>query len=278
MVDVNAAASTADNDDDNDPLKGLAQLAGPPVVDVTGVTDVAATTTTAPPSSSPSDLDLKVILQISSKIKDKASRERALLMALRNSRRELEDAESANNCATHRLAAAKEVYTICAQFLAGYTPLENRIIGKKKKKKASTTTSTTKATNIGGTESNIAQIIVAKRIKLGSRMSNQCYHRFHCTTIIKQRISNLRRGTKCHFTHQRNIPPQILHGRRHHGRAHRIPIPRILLPPPNQRPIGRTANRQLATTAKQCQSQIANPTPRMDTHCHALEHGGRWFG
>lgn len=76
--------------------------------------------------------DPMLALQIACKIKDKPSRDRALIQALRDSRRELEYAESANSRATDRLGAAKEVYDLCAQCLAGYTPLETRSSAKKK--------------------------------------------------------------------------------------------------------------------------------------------------
>mmetsp|Transcript_5427 Transcript_5427/g.12354 ORF Transcript_5427/g.12354 Transcript_5427/m.12354 type:complete len:434 (+) Transcript_5427:52-1353(+) len=147
------------NEDEADPLNGPSQLASPSavdaddstiaedhVVDVTGVVAAAAAAAVPPSSSSPQNLDLKVVLQISSKIKDKCSRDRALLMALRNSRRELEEAESANNHANDRLASAKEVYTVCARLLAGYTPLEDRAGGGKKKGQVA----------IGTTEANVS--------------------------------------------------------------------------------------------------------------------------
>ncbi|KAL7532327.1 hypothetical protein ACHAXR_004561 [Thalassiosira sp. AJA248-18] len=73
---------------------------------------------------------------MANQIKDKSSRERALLKALKDSRYELEGAEAANSRATSRLEAAKEVYNVCAQLLAGYTPLENRLSEMKKNRSA----------------------------------------------------------------------------------------------------------------------------------------------
>jgi len=86
----------------------------------------------SPPPPSSHDPNLKVAIQTASKIKDKPSRDMALLATLKGCRNELEDAEVINSIATERLSAAKEVYDFCAQLLAGYTPLETRLNAKKK--------------------------------------------------------------------------------------------------------------------------------------------------
>lgn len=72
-------------------------------------------------------------VQIASQIQDESIRERALLEALKDCRRDLEDAEVASARANDRLLAAREVYDRCAKLLAGYTPLETRL-GQKKKR------------------------------------------------------------------------------------------------------------------------------------------------
>lgn len=77
--------------------------------------------------------NLREAVQIASQIQDESIRERALLEALKDCRRDLEDAEVASARANDRLLAAREVYDRCAKLLAGYTPLETRL-GQKKKR------------------------------------------------------------------------------------------------------------------------------------------------
>jgi len=86
-----------------------------------------------PPSSVyPShDPSLKVAIEGASRIKDKSSRDRSLVVVLKGCRRELEDAQVADARAKWRLNAAKEIYDSCAQLLSGYTPLETRLSKKR---------------------------------------------------------------------------------------------------------------------------------------------------
>mmetsp|Transcript_28150 Transcript_28150/g.56603 ORF Transcript_28150/g.56603 Transcript_28150/m.56603 type:complete len:334 (+) Transcript_28150:70-1071(+) len=62
-------------------------------------------------------------------IPEESARETALLSALKNCRKCLEDAEEAKVIATRRVTAAKEVYENAAQALSGYTPLNSRVAG-----------------------------------------------------------------------------------------------------------------------------------------------------
>ena len=62
-------------------------------------------------------------------ITEESARETALLSALKNCRKCLEDAEEAKVIATRRVTAAKEVYENAAQALSGYTPLNSRVAG-----------------------------------------------------------------------------------------------------------------------------------------------------
>ena len=97
----------------------------------------------------------KVSLQIATQIKDKSSRDRALLKALKESRHELDEATAANSSATERLSAAKEAYNLCANLLSGYAPLEARLAELKRARAAAI---------VGG--GGVAYHAAAKRIKV----------------------------------------------------------------------------------------------------------------
>ena len=78
-------------------------------------------------------LDPKTAIQIASNMKDKSEREQVLLKALKAASRELNEAEIANKQANERVTAAREMYSLCAQLLSGYKPLETtRLSGKKR--------------------------------------------------------------------------------------------------------------------------------------------------